>query len=183
MSRVGKRPITIPGGVTVTLKSGGLEVKGPNGMLFQEFMAEVTIKVEDGTIKVSTANDSREAHAAHGLTRTLISNMVEGVTKGFQKRLEIVGVGYKAEVKGASLVMALGFSHPVTVDIPKGITVKAEKPTLLAIEGADRQAVGQFAASVRALRSPEPYKGKGIKYVDERIRRKVGKAGVAAGAK
>ena len=127
--------------------------------------------------------DSRQAHAAHGLTRTLINNMVEGVTKGFQKRLEIVGVGYKAEVKGATLVMALGFSHPVTVDIPKQITVKAERPTLQSLEGADRQAVGQFAASIRALRKPEPYKGKGIKYVDERIRRKVGKAGVAAGAK
>lgn len=183
MSRVGKRPITIPSGVNVTLKAGGIEVKGPNGNLSQGIIDDVEVKVEGGNISVTPKDESRQAHAAQGLVRSLIGNMVEGVTKGFEKRLEIVGVGYKAEVKGKSLVLALGFSHPVSVEIPKGISVKAEKPTALTIAGADRQAVGQFTASIRALRRPEPYKGKGIKYADERIRRKVGKAGATAGAK
>lgn len=183
MSRIGKRPVNLPSGVNVAVKSGGVEVKGPKGTLFAPIARGVGVKVEDGKVSVAREGETRESRAAQGLVRTLIGNMVTGVTAGFSKRLEIVGVGYKAEVQGNTLVLALGFSHPIRVPIPKGLSVKAERPTLLVIEGADRRAVGQFASNIRGLRSPEPYKGKGIKYADERIRRKVGKAGAAAGAK
>ncbi len=183
MSRVGKRPVAIPSGVTVTPKAGGVEVKGPKGMLFEPIRPEVSVKLEGGQLTVSRESGSAEARAAQGLTRSLISNMVKGVASGFEKRLEIVGVGYRAEVKGDSLVLTLGFSQPVNLRIPKGISVKAERPTSLRIEGADRQAVGAFAAVVRAIRKPEPYKGKGIKYADERVRRKVGKSAATGGTK
>ena len=183
MSRVGKRPIPIPSGVTVTPKDGGVEVKGPKGILFQKSLPKILVTLEEGNVVLRREDEARDTRAAHGLFRTLVDNMVTGVAKGFEKRLEIVGVGYRAEVTGNSLVLALGFSKPVNVPIPKNLTVKTERPTLISIAGADRQAVGAYAASIRALRKPEPYKGKGVKYVDERIRRKVGKSGATAGAK
>ena len=183
MSRIGKRPITVPGGVTVTSKDGGVEVKGPRGTLFQRVSPRVAVALEGGNLTVTRGDESQSVRALHGLTRAMLQNMVTGVTSGFRKQLEIVGVGYKAEVQGGTLVLSLGFSHPVRMDIPKGLSVKAERPTLLTIEGADRQVVGEFAAGVRGLRPPEPYKGKGVKYSDERIRRKVGKTGATAGGK
>ena len=183
MSRIGKRPIPVPSGVHVTAKDGGVEVKGPRGTLFQPLLPAVSFMVEPSGVVLRRRDESRESRAIHGLSRSLIQNMVTGVTEGFRKQLEIVGVGYKAEIQGGELVLALGYSHPVRVPIPKGVTVKAERPTLLTIEGADRQAVGEFAAEVRSLRKPEPYKGKGVKYTDERIRRKVGKSGATAGGK
>jgi large subunit ribosomal protein L6 len=183
MSRVGKQPIPIPSGVTVTQKAGGVEVKGPRGTLFEAVRSGVSVKLDGGQVSVSRQDDSVGARSAQGLVRSLINNMVTGVATGFQKRLEIVGVGYRAEVKGSTLVLALGFSQPVNLPIPKGISVKAERPTSLTIEGADRQAVGAFAAAIRALRKPEPYKGKGIKYADERVRRKVGKSAATGGTK
>ena len=183
MSRIGKRPIAVPGGVTVTPKDRGVEVKGPRVTLFYAVSPAVSVRLEGGSLSVTRGDDSRPVRALHGLTRAMLQNMITGVTAGFRKQLEIVGVGYKAEVQGGTLIMALGYSHPVRVGIPKGISVKAERPTLISIEGADRQAVGEFAAEVRALRPPEPYKGKGVKYVDERIRRKVGKTGATAGGK
>lgn len=180
MSRIGKRPIAVPGGVTVTSKDSGVEVKGPRGTLFHRVPPLVAVKLEGETLTVTRGDESRSVRALHGLTRAMLQNMVTGVTSGFRKQLEIVGVGYKAEVQGATLVLALGYSHPIRVEIPKGLSVKAERPTLLTIEGADRQAVGEFAAKVRALRAPEPYKGKGVKYVEETIKRKVGKTGATA---
>ncbi len=183
MSRIGKRPIPIPSGVTITPKDGGVEVKGPRGALFQKLLPVVGLRVEAGSVVLTRADESRGSRAIHGLARSLLQNMVTGVTAGFRKQLEIVGVGYKAEVQGSELVLSLGYSHPIRLHIPKGIAVKAEKPTALTIEGADRQAVGEFTAEIRSIRGPEPYKGKGVKYVDERIRRKVGKTGVTAGAK
>jgi large subunit ribosomal protein L6 len=173
----------MPSGVTVTSKDGGVEVKGPRGTLFQRVSPSVDVKLEGGALSVTRADDSHPVRALQGLTRAMVQNMVTGVTSGFRKQLEIVGVGYKAEVQGGTLVLALGYSHPVRLEIPKGLSVKAERPTMLTIEGADRQAVGEFAAEVRAVRGPEPYKGKGVKYSDERIRRKVGKTGATAGGK
>jgi len=183
MSRIGKRPIPVPGGVTVASRDGGVEVKGPRGTLFQRVSPSVSVALESGVLTVSRAGESQAVRALHGLTRAMLNNMVTGVTSGFRKQLEIVGVGYKAEVQGGTLVLSLGYSHPVRLEIPKGLAVKAERPTLLTIEGADRQLVGEFAAGVRGLRPPEPYKGKGVKYTDERIRRKVGKTGATAGGK
>jgi large subunit ribosomal protein L6 len=183
MSRIGKQPIPVPGGVTVTPRDGGVEVKGPRGTLFHRVAPSISVAVESGTLTVTRGDESQIVRALHGLTRAMLNNMVTGVTSGFRKQLEIVGVGYKAEVQGGTLVLSLGFSHPVRLEIPKGLSVKAERPTLLTIEGADRQVVGEFAAGVRGLRPPEPYKGKGVKYTDERIRRKVGKTGATAGGK
>jgi large subunit ribosomal protein L6 len=183
MSRIGKRPISIPSGVTITPKDGGVEVKGPRGTLFDKVLPTVGLQVEAGSVVLTRADESHETRAAHGLARSLLQNMVTGVTVGFRKQLEIVGVGYKAEVQGAELVLSLGYSHPIRMRIPKGMTVKAERPTALTIEGADRQAVGKFAAEIRSTRKPEPYKGKGVKYVDERVRRKVGKTGATVGTK
>jgi len=183
MSRIGKRPIPVPSGVSVTPKDGGVEVKGPRGVLYQRVTPVVAIDLTAGEVKVTRKDESRQTRALHGLTRALLQNMITGVTAGFRRQLEIIGVGYKAEVQGGSLVLALGFSHPVRLAIPKGLTVKAERPTLLTIEGADRQVVGEFAAEVRGIRPPEPYKGKGVKYVEERIRRKVGKTAATAGGK
>ena len=183
MSRIGKRPIAVPAGVMVTPRDGGVEVKGPKGTLFHRVPSSVAVKLEGGTLTVTRGDDSRNVRALHGLTRAMVQNMITGVSIGFRKQLEIVGVGYKAEVQGETLVLALGYSHPVRVAIPKGLSVKAERPTLLTVEGADRQSVGEFSAEVRGLRPPEPYKGKGVKYTDERIRRKVGKTGATAGGK
>jgi large subunit ribosomal protein L6 len=177
MSRIGKRPVTVPKGVTITQKGNALTVKGPKGELQRTLPADIAVAVSAEEITVTRPSDEQRHKALHGLTRTLIANMVEGVTKGFSKQLDIVGVGYKAEKRPYGLQMALGFSHPVEVRAPKGITLNAPNPTTVVIEGADKEVVGQIAAEIRKLRPPEPYKGKGIKYAGETIRRKAGKAG------
>ena len=177
MSRIGKRPIAIPSGVTVNIGDGELQVKGPKGELTGPIPAGITAKVENDELSFERPDDSKPARANHGLARALANNMVVGVSEGFTKRLEIEGVGYRADVKGKVLNLLLGFSHPVEMPIPEGLKVSVDQNTKVAIEGADKQTVGQFAADVRALRPPEPYKGKGVRYDDEHIRRKVGKAG------
>ncbi|HUQ48472.1 MAG TPA: 50S ribosomal protein L6 [Gemmatimonadaceae bacterium] len=177
MSRIGKNPIAVPAGVTVTLDGNHVSVKGPKGELSRPIPADMIIKQEDGQITVNRPSDEAKHKALHGLSRTLIANMVEGVTKGFSKQLDIVGVGYKAEVRPYGLQLALGYSHAIEYKAPKGITLKAPLPTQILIEGANKEIVGQVAAELRSLRPPEPYKGKGIKYAGEQIRRKAGKAG------
>ena len=177
MSRIGKNPITVPNGVTITLDGNRITVKGPKGELSRVIPADMMISQESGTVTVNRPSDDPKHKALHGLSRTLIANMVEGVTKGFSKQLDIVGVGYKAETRPYGLQLALGFSHPVEYKAPKGITLKAPQPTQIIIEGANKEVVGQVAAELRSLRPPEPYKGKGIKYAGEQIRRKAGKAG------
>jgi len=177
MSRIGKQTIGIPDGVTVNIANGELQVKGPKGNLTGAIPEGIDAKMEDGVLSFDRPDDSKPARARHGLARALANNMVIGVSKGFSKRLEIEGVGYRADVKGKVLNLLLGFSHPVDMPIPEGLKVSVEQNTSVSIEGADKQSVGQFAADVRSLRPPEPYKGKGVRYVDEHIRRKVGKAG------
>ena len=178
MSRIGKKPVTIPANVTVNVAEGNVvTVKGPKGELTNTFHPNMILNVEGNVLTVSRPNDEAQNRALHGLTRTLISNMVEGVDKGYSKELDVNGVGYRAEKKGNQLVMRLGFSHEVFVDEIPGITVEVPAPNKIIIHGIDKQVVGQFAAEVRGKRPPEPYKGKGIKYVDEVIRRKVGKTG------
>ena len=178
MSRIGKKPVVIPAGVTVNVAEGNVvTVKGPKGELTYTFNAEMNINVEGNVLTVTRPSDEAHYRALHGLTRTLISNMVEGVEKGFSKELEVNGVGYRAEKKGTQLVMRLGFSHEVFVDEIPGITIEVPGPNRVIINGIDKQVVGQFAAEVRSKRPPEPYKGKGIKYTTEVIRRKVGKTG------
>jgi large subunit ribosomal protein L6 len=177
MSRIGKQPIGIPSGVTVNVANGEIQVKGPKGTLSGAVPGGIAAKVEGDELILVRPDDKKESRAMHGLARALANNMVVGVSTGFSKRLEIEGVGYRADVKGKVLNLLLGFSHPVTMPIPEGLTVKVEANTKLSIEGADKQSVGQFAANVRSLRPPEPYKGKGVRYDDEHIRRKVGKAG------
>ena len=178
MSRIGRLPITVPAGVTVTVNSDNLvTVKGPKGTLTNTFNADMILKVEGNVLTVSRPTDEANHRALHGLTRTLIANMVEGVEKGYHKELDVNGVGYRAEKKGNQLVMRLGFSHEVIMEEIPGITIEVPSPNKIFIRGIDKQAVGQFAAEVRGKRPPEPYKGKGIKYVDEVIRRKVGKTG------
>jgi large subunit ribosomal protein L6 len=177
MSRIGKNPIAVPSGVTITLDGNKITVKGPKGELSRTIPADMMISQESGTVTVNRPSDDPKHKALHGLSRTLIANMVEGVTKGFSKQLDIVGVGYKAETRPYGLQLALGFSHPVEYKAPKGITLKAPQPTQILIEGANKEVVGQVAAELRSLRPPEPYKGKGIKYAGEQIRRKAGKAG------
>jgi len=177
MSRIGKNPIAVPAGVTVKLEGNQVSVKGPKGELSRSIPADMIIKQEDGQITVNRPSDEAKHKALHGLSRTLIANMVEGVTKGFSKQLDIVGVGYKAEARPYGLQLALGYSHAIEYKAPKGITLKAPLPTQILIEGANKEVVGQVAAELRSLRPPEPYKGKGIKYAGEQIRRKAGKAG------
>ena len=178
MSRIGKKPVVIPAGVTVEIAEGNVvTVKGPKGTLTNTFNADMMINVEGNVLTVSRPTDEANHRALHGLTRTLISNMVEGVEKGYSKELDVNGVGYRAEKKGNQLVMRLGFSHEVFVDEIPGITVEVPSPNKIIIHGIDKQVVGQFAAEVRGKRPPEPYKGKGIKYSTEVIRRKVGKTG------
>jgi large subunit ribosomal protein L6 len=177
MSRIGKKPIPVPKNVTVTIEGQRVKVKGPKGELERTLHREMALSMENGEVTVGRPSDEAEHKSLHGLTRTLIANMIEGVTKGFQKQLDIVGVGYKAEVRPYGLQMALGYSHPIEVRAPKGIKLTAPAPTSVIIEGADKEVVGQIAAEIRSLRPPEPYKGKGIKYVGEQIRRKAGKAG------
>jgi len=181
MSRVGKRPIPIPQGVDVTRVDSEIRVKGPKGQLSAALPSVIAIEVADGEIRFTRPDDRRDYRALHGLARALAANMVTGVTTGFTKALEIQGVGYRADVQGRTLNLSLGFSHPVAVPVPEGLTVTTETNTSIKIEGIDKQLVGQFAADVRAIRPPEPYKGKGIRYVGEHVRRKVGKAGAAAG--
>ena len=178
MSRIGKKPVIIPANVTVNVAEGNVvTVKGPKGELTNTFNADMIINVEGNVLTVSRPSDEANHRALHGLTRTLISNMVEGVEKGFSKELEVNGVGYRAEKKGNQLVMRLGYSHEVFVDEIPGITIEVPGPNKIIIHGIDKQVVGQFAAEVRGKRPPEPYKGKGIKYSTEVIRRKVGKTG------
>jgi large subunit ribosomal protein L6 len=169
MSRVGKMPVTVPQGVDVSIKEDQISVKGSGGTLSVANNALVSIKSEGGQLSFVPANESREANAMSGTMRQLVNNMVVGVTKGFEKKLSLVGVGYKAQAQGAKLNLAVGFSHPVNIDMPAGIKVETPAPTEIVIKGADRQRVGQIAAEIRAIRPPEPYKGKGIRYADERI--------------
>ncbi len=177
MSRIGRKPITIPAGVQVTLKDGVVTAKGPKGELTQKVHQNITVTIEGNEILVTRPNDEKENRALHGLTRTLVSNMVEGVANGFSKELEVNGVGYRVAKQGKDLVMNLGYSHQVTMSEIPGITIDVPNPNKIIISGPDKQLVGQFAAEVREKRPPEPYKGKGIKYVTEHIRRKEGKTG------
>jgi large subunit ribosomal protein L6 len=179
MSRIGKLPIAVPSGVDVTLEESVVTVKGPKGTLSHNVAAPITVgRGEDGAIEVVRPNDERQSKSLHGLTRTLIANMVRGVTEGYEKRLEIVGVGYRVLPKGPTqLEFQLGYSHSITFNAPEGITFTVEGPTKLGVVGIDKQLVGETAAKIRKLRKPEPYKGKGVRYAGEHIRRKVGKAG------
>jgi large subunit ribosomal protein L6 len=177
MSRIGRKPVPVPNGVTVTVNGPAITVKGPKGELSRKLHPDMQVKVENGTVTVDRPSDEDRHRALHGLTRSLIANMVEGVTQGYKKQLEITGVGYKAEVKPFGLQLALGYSHPVEYRAPAGIKLTAPQPIVVVIEGADKEKVGQVAAEIRALRKPEPYKGKGVKYQGEQIRRKAGKAG------
>ncbi len=177
MSRIGKKPIDVPAGVTVTLDGRNVTVKGPRGTLSRSLPPIVTAKLEGSVVNVTRPDDETASKAMHGLTRTLIANMVDGVTKGFQKNLDIVGVGYKAEVKPYGLLMSLGYSHQIEVKAPEGIKLNAPTPTSIVVDGANKEVVGQVAAEIRSLRPPEPYKGKGVKYQGEVVRRKAGKAG------
>ena len=177
MSRIGKLPVSIPSGVKVSLDGNIMTIVGPKGSLSQPLHERMTIAIETDVIKVSRPSESKQDSALHGLTRALINNMVVGVTEGFKKNLEINGVGYRAEIKGNVLTLALGYSHPVVYELPEGISVAIEKQTKLSVTGIDKQLVGSAAAKIRSYRKPEPYKGKGIKYADERILRKAGKTG------
>ncbi len=177
MSRIGKRPIPVPSGVTVTLDGNTVTVKGPRGTLSRSLPEEIQVTQENGEITVARPSDEPRHRALHGLTRTLVANMVDGVTKGFQKQLDIVGVGYRAETKPYGLFLALGYSHPIEYKAPEGIKLTAQNPTTVIVDGSSKEMVGQVAAEIRSLRPPEPYKGKGIKYAGEQIRRKAGKAG------
>ena len=177
MSRIGRAPITVPAGVEVTINGSTVTAKGPKGTLTKTMHSNIAIAMEGNVITVTRPNDAKENRALHGLTRTLIANMVEGVANGYKKELEINGIGYRAEKKGNDLFMKIGFSHDILMAPPAGVTVEVPAPNKVIISGADKQVVGQFAAEVREKRPPEPYKGKGIKYVDEYIRRKEGKAG------
>ena len=178
MSRIGKAPITVPGGVDVAVSGRKVTVKGPKGELSREVSELVSVRQDGDTLLVERVDDSRSARAMHGLTRSLVANMVTGVTEGFRKELDIVGVGYRAQAKSSNaLELALGFSHPVNVTAPDGIEFVVPQPTRIEVHGIDKQLVGQVAADIRAWRKPEPYKGKGVRYVDEHVRRKAGKAG------
>ncbi len=177
MSRIGLKPITIPAGVDVNIDANTVTVKGPNGTLSMDAHPNMAISVEGSEIIVSRPNDAKENRSLHGLTRTLVANMVTGVTEGFKKTLEVNGVGYRVQLQGNSLVLNLGFSHQVIMEAPEGIKIECPSANSIVISGADKQKVGQFAAQVREKRPPEPYKGKGIKYAEEHIRRKEGKAG------
>src|SRR3954469_7175134 len=175
MSRIGKRPIEIPAGVTITVDPGRVTVHGPNGELRQVVPTRIAIEQEDATLTVTRPTDRGDDRALHGLTRTLIANMVEGVTKGFEKRLEIQGVGYRAALAGSNLELQVGYSHPVRITPREGISFEVPIPTQIVVRGIDKQIVGQTAAEIRKVRPPEPYKGKGIRYEGEYVRRKVGK--------
>ncbi len=178
MSRIGRSPIAVPSGVDISIASGTVTVKGPKGTLSRELPGEITVRHDGDTLLVERPNDERQNRSLHGLTRTLVDNMVQGVTNGFVKELEIVGVGYRAEAQGpGALKLALGFSHPVVFTAPDGITFEVPVPTRIIVRGIDKESVGQVAANIRSIRKPEPYKGKGVKYAGEKILRKAGKTG------
>lgn len=177
MSRIGKLPIPVPSGVTATIEGQSVTIAGPKGTLSLNVAEPITVKEEDGTLIVARPNDEGPAKALHGLTRTLVSNMVTGVTEGYTKTLELVGTGYRVAAKGQDLEFALGYSHSITVKAPEGISFSVETPTKFSVVGIDKQLVGETAANIRKLRKPEPYKGKGVRYENEVIRRKAGKAG------
>ena len=177
MSRIGKLPVTIPAGVDVTVDGRKVSVKGPKGSLAHEVPELISVKVEDGSIEVNRADDSRDARSLHGLSRTLINNMVVGVTQGYSKDMEIVGTGYRVVAKGSDLEFSLGYSHTILVKAPEGITFNVATQTKFTVNGIDKQLVGETAANIRKLRKPEPYKGKGVRYADEQVRSKAGKAG------
>lgn len=177
MSRIGRKPISLPKGVEVTIDGKLITVKGPKGVLSQEIPGDIVITQEEDQLIVTRKNDLRQNRAYHGLVRALIANMVEGVNNGFEKRLELVGVGYRAQMQGKKLVISIGFSHPVEIEPPQGIEFEVPAATKIVVKGIDKQLVGNTAAHIRAIRKPEPYKGKGIKYENEKIRRKAGKAG------
>lgn len=178
MSRIGRKPVAIPSGVTVEVASGAVTVKGPKGEMSYVFLPAVTVTVDAESVTVARKDDSMQSRALHGLTRQLIGNMIIGVSKGFEKKLEIIGVGYKAQVAGKKLTLSLGFSHPVDYAIPEGIAISQDEKNknILIINGIDKQKVGQVASVIRGYRPPEPYKGKGVRYIDEYVRRKAGKA-------
>jgi large subunit ribosomal protein L6 len=178
MSRIGKAPVTVPAGVEVSIADRTITVKGPKGTLSRQIPGEIEVSVDEGVLTCTRPNDERFHRAQHGLTRSLVNNMVVGVTDGFKKNLEIVGVGYRAEAQGPNaLRLNLGFSHPVNVKAPEGITFEVPVPTQIVVNGIDKEVVGQVAADIRSIRKPEPYKGKGVKYAGERVLRKAGKAG------
>lgn len=177
MSRIGKKPVTVPGGVTVTMDGHRVTVKGPKGELSRTLPTEMRVRQDDGTLTVERPSDASRHRALHGLTRSLLQNMVDGVTEGFSKKLEIHGVGYKAEAHPKGVRLVVGYSHPVEYEAPTGIAIKVETPTQVTVEGIDKEMVGQVAAELRRVRPPEPYKGKGIRYVGEHVRRKAGKTG------
>ena len=179
MSRVGRRPIPIPSGVSVETLSGGVRVKGPKGTLTETLPSRVAVRIENGQVTVARNDEEKSTRALHGLARALIQNMVRGVVEPFAKELEIQGVGFRADVAGKKLKLLLGFSHPVEMEIPEGLKIVVDKNVMIRVEGINRHQVGQFAADLRSIRPPEPYKGKGIRYVGERVRRKVGKTGAA----
>lgn len=177
MSRIGKQPIAVPTGVTVTIDGSTVRVKGPKGEMERTFRPEVSIRLDDGRLLVEREADTKTHRAFHGLTRALLANMVQGTVEGFRRTLELVGVGYRAEKRGNVLVLNVGYSHPVEYPEPEGITITTPSPTVIVVEGVDKERVGQTAAEIRAVRRPEPYKGKGIRYQGEHVRRKAGKAG------
>ena len=179
MSRIGKLPVAVPSGVNVNIADGEVHVKGPKGELRQHVLEHVSLKLEDGKVLVERNGDAKEHRSAHGLTRTLVNNMIEGVSKGFRKTLEIQGVGYRAAKSGEKVNLTLGYSHPVSFEPPKGITLSVEGTNKIHVDGIDKQQVGQVAAEIRNLRPPEPYKGKGVRYSGEVVRKKLGKAGKA----
>lgn len=178
MSRIGKNPVAVPDGVDVSIDGSRVTVKGPKGEVSNVLPESVSVKLEDGEVKVERPSDAARDKAMHGLARSLVANMVEGVTEGFSKRLEILGVGYRAEASGDTVRLTLGFSHPIVYDVPEGIEVATPSPTQIEIRGADKQRVGQVAAELRGYRPAEPYKGKGVRYQGEQVRRKAGKTGV-----
>ncbi len=178
MSRIGKAPIALPEKVEVAVDGETVTVKGPKGELTRTFTDRVGFEVEDGVVTVTRANEQRQTRALHGLSRALLNNMVQGVHEGYRKELSIVGVGYRASMSGSQLELLVGFSHPVLIDPVDGITIEVPEPTKIIVSGIDKEKVGQVAANIRAVKPPEPYKGKGIRYVDEYVRRKAGKAGV-----
>ena len=183
MSRIGKKSIAVPAGVKVSLNGDIVKVEGPKGILTQSLCKELKTEISDGEIRITISGEDKVTAMLHGLSRSLIANMIKGVTEGFQRNLEIVGVGYRADVQGNILNLSLGYSHPIKYALPKGITVAVDKQTGITLKGADKQLLGQTAAEIREFRIPDPYKGKGIKYAVEVIKRKAGKAGKAAGGK
>jgi large subunit ribosomal protein L6 len=175
MSRIGRKPITVPSGVEIQISPGSVTVKGPKGTLSERISPDMTVKVEDGTLTVARPTDRGDHRALHGLTRSLVANMVTGVTEGFEKRLEIQGVGYRAALRGKDIELSVGYSHPVLIEAPTGIEFEVPQPTRVVVRGFSKQAVGEIAARIRKVRPPEPYKGKGIRYEGEYVPRKVGK--------